>query len=82
MIDQTENGNCFRVLTLLDEHTRRRLAIHTEWWIRAIDVTSVVEAAMARYGVPEHLRSDNGPEFIATCMEHWLKAQRIKALYI
>ena len=36
---------------------------------------TVVEAAIARYGVPEHLRSDNGPEFIADCMQDWLKAQ-------
>ena len=36
---------------------------------------------MARHRVPEHLRSTNGPEFIATCMESWLKAQRI-TLYI
>jgi transposase InsO family protein len=31
---------------------------------------------------PEHLRSDNGPEFIAYCMQDWLKAQQIKTLYI
>lgn len=36
---------------------------------------------MARRRVPEHLRRTNGPEFIATCMESWLKAQRI-TLYI
>ena len=35
----------------------------------------------ARYGVPEHLRSDNGPEFIAFCIQDWLKAQAIKTLY-
>jgi putative transposase len=35
-----------------------------------------------RDGVPEHLRSDNGPEFIASCMQEWLKAQEIKTLYI
>ena len=40
------------------------------------------KAAIARYGAPEHLRSDNGPEFIATCMQDWLKAQEIKTLYI
>jgi putative transposase len=39
-------------------------------------------AAIARYGVPEHLRSDNGPEFISACMQDWLKAQEIKMLYI
>jgi hypothetical protein len=64
--DRTENGSCFRILTLLEEHTRQCLAIHPAWSIRAIDVITVVEAAIARYGVPEHLRSDNGPEFIAS----------------
>jgi putative transposase len=59
--DQTENGSSFRILPLLDEHTRQCLAIHPGWSIRAVDVITVVEAATARYGVPEHLRSDNGP---------------------
>ena len=63
MTDQTENGSCFRILTLLDEHTRQCLAIHPGWSIRDVDVITVVQAAIARYGVPEHLRSDNGPEF-------------------
>ncbi|MGB7838215.1 MAG: integrase core domain-containing protein [Terrimicrobiaceae bacterium] len=80
--DQTENGSSFRILTLLDEHTRQCLAIHPAWSIRALDVITVVEAAIARYGVPEHLRSDNGPEFIASCMQDWLRAQEIKTLYI
>ena len=80
--DQTENGSSFRILTLLDEHTRQCLAIHPAWSIRAVDVITVVEAAIARYGVPEHLRSDNGPEFIASCIQDWLKAQEIKTLYL
>ena len=36
--DQTENGSSFRILTLIDEHTRQCLAIHPAWSIRAIDV--------------------------------------------
>jgi putative transposase len=63
--DQTENGSRFRILTLIDEHTSESLAIHAAWSIRAVDVIMVLEAAIARYGAPEHLRSDNGPEFIA-----------------
>ena len=76
--DQTENGSCFRILTLLDEYTRQCLAIHPASSIRAVDVITEVEAAIAGYGAPEQLRSDNGPEFIATCMQDWLKAQEIK----
>jgi putative transposase len=80
--DQTENGSRFRILTLLDEHTRRCLATHVAWSIRAVDVITVVEAAMARYGVPEHLRSDNGPEFIAYAIQDWLQERQVKAIYI
>jgi putative transposase len=71
-----------RIRTLLDEHTRQCLAIHPAWSIRAIDVMTVIEAAIVRYGVPEHLRSHNGPEFIAACMQNWLKAQEIRTLYL
>jgi len=80
--DQTENGTRFRVLTLIDEHTRECLAVHVDWSIRAVDVITVVEAAMARYGVPSHLRSDNGPEFIAYAIQDWLQAKLVKTIYI
>jgi transposase InsO family protein len=80
--DQTENGTRFRVLTLMDEHTRECLVTHVDWSIRAVDVIRVVEAAMARYGVPEHLRSDNGPEFIAYAIGDWLKKKFVKTIYI
>jgi putative transposase len=80
--DQTENGTRFRILTLLDEHTRRCLAVHAGWSIRAVDVITVVEAAFERYGRPGHLRSDNGPEFIAYAIQDWLKEREIKTIYI
>jgi hypothetical protein len=37
---------------------------------------------MERYGVPEHIRSDNGPEFIAYAIQDWMKQREIKSLYI
>src|SRR5690606_28148339 len=49
---------------------------------RAVDVITVVEAAFERYGVPEHLRSDNGPEFIAYAIQDWLKDYDIGTIYI
>jgi transposase InsO family protein len=80
--DQTENGTRFRVLTLIDEHTRECLAVQVDWSIRAVDVITVVEAAMARYGVLTHLRSDNGPEFIAYAIQDWLRDKNVKTIYI
>ena len=56
--------------------------MHVDWSLRAVDVITVVEAAMARYGVPKHLRSDNGPEFIAYAIQDWLKSKNVKTIYI
>ncbi|PTY00708.1 hypothetical protein DB345_00070 [Spartobacteria bacterium LR76] len=78
--DQTENGSRFRILTLIDEYTRQSLAVHAAWSIRALDVIGVLEVAIARYGAPEHLRSDNGPEFIAYAIQDWLAEAKIKTL--
>jgi putative transposase len=80
--DQTERGSKLRMLTLIDEYTRQCLAVHVAWSIRAVDAITVVEAAMERHGVPEHLRSDNGPEFIAYAIADWLKDKKVKAIYI
>ena len=80
--EQTENGTRFRLLTLIDEHTRECLAVPVDWSIRAVDVITVVEAAMTRYGVPTHLRSDNGPEFIAYAIQDWLAQKAVKTIYI
>jgi len=82
VMDQTDSGSCFRILTLIDEFTREFLTVHLAWSIRAEDVITVVEAAMVRYGRPEHLRSDNGPEFIAYKIQDWLAEKAVKTLYI
>jgi putative transposase len=80
--DQTENGTRFRILTLIDEFTRECLAMHIAWSVRAVDVITVIEGAIERYGMPEHIRSDNGPEFIAYAIQDWLEQNQIKAIYI
>jgi len=48
----------------------------------AVDAITVIEAAIARYGAPEYLRSDNGSEFIAYVIQDWLKERQIRTLYI
>ena len=50
------------MMTLLDEYTRQSLAIQVERQLTATQVLAVLERAMARYGVPGYIRSDNGPE--------------------
>ena len=45
--------------------------MHDGWSIRAVDVITIVEAAFDLYGRPQHMRSDNGPEFIAYAKQDW-----------
>ena len=80
--DQTEQGRTLRILTLMDEFTKQALAIHVGYSIRAVDAITVLEAAIERYGAPQHVRSDNGPEFIAKASQDWLEKTDIKTLYI
>lgn len=80
--DQTAHGRTLRILTLIDEYTKQALAIQVGYSIRALDAIAVLEAATERYGAPEHVRSDNGPEFIAQAIQNWLADQQIQTLYI
>lgn len=80
--DQVENGSRFRILTLIDEYTRECLVMHAAWSICATDVVKVVDEAMSHYGIPEHLRSDNGPEFIAYAIQDWLERRQVRTMYI
>lgn len=80
--DQTAHGSRFRILTLIDEYSRQCLAVHVAWSIRAVDVIEVVEQAIKRYGRPKHIRSDNGPEFIAYAITDWLESQDVGTIYI
>jgi len=80
--NMTRSAYCFGILTLIDEHTHQCLAIYPAWSIRAIDVIEVVTDAIKNYGQPEHLRSDNSPEFIAYAVKDWLADLNVKTIYI
>ena len=70
------------MLTMLDEYTRQWLAIRVERQIRSGQVLATLWQAMMQYGIPEHIRSDNGTEFIAGKIQRWLRVNQIKTLYI
>lgn len=80
--DATVRGGALRMLTILDEHTRECHVLHANRALRAEDVLTWLQKAIAVHGVPEHLRSDNGPEFIARAVQQWLREHQIKTLYI
>lgn len=80
--DQTRDGRRLKMLCVVDEHTRECLAIHVARRIRAEDVIQVVAGLVKERGAPAHLRSDNGPEFIARVLKAWVVGQGVKTLYI
>ncbi len=82
VFDRCANGQKLKILTVVDEYTRESLAVETATSIRSGKVLSVLGALIAERGVPEHLRSDNGPEFVAARVRQWLSEQSIKTLYI
>lgn len=79
---RTHDGRKFRMLNLIDEFTRECLAIRIDRRLRSTDVIDVLSDLFILRGVPDHIRSDNGPEFIAKELQRWLAAQNIKTIYI
>lgn len=78
----TERGGRLRTFNLIDEDTRERHRIHADRTIKAEDVLGVLPTVIAQHGVPEYIRSDNRPEFIAQVIQGLLKEQQIKPIYI
>ncbi len=78
----THNGRSFRLLTIIDEFTRECLAIRVARHLTSEDVLDVLTWLFALRGAPEHLRSDNGPEFVAKRVRRWLEALGVQTLFI
>ena len=82
MQDRTEDGRRFRMLTVIDEFTRRSLAIVVARKLRSDDVLHCLTELFVAHGTPEHIRSDNGPEFVARNVREWLRRIGVKTLFI
>jgi putative transposase len=79
---RTRDGRAFRMLTLIDEFTRECLAIDVARKLKSDDVLERLSELFVLRGVPEHIRSDNGPEFTAKEVRHWLGRVGVKTLFI
>lgn len=80
--DRTHDGRAYRMLCIIDEFTREALAIRVA---RRLNSTDVIEALCDLFidrGIPAHIRSDNGPEFIAAALREWIAAVGAKTAYI
>ena len=79
---RTHDGRALKLLTVLDEHTRECVAIKVARKLRAHHVLEVLAELFAQHGPPEHLRSDNGPEFTAKLVRRWLARLGVQTLFI
>jgi len=70
------------LLTLIDEYTRECLAIRVARRLGSQEVIETLADVMLVRGIPEHLRSDNGPEFVARELRKWLANLGTGTLYI
>ena len=78
----TLDGRTVRMLNLINEYTRECLAIYVSRRINSNQVIEVLAAAMIEHGIPEYIRSDNGPEFVAIELRKWLAHTGARTLYI
>jgi transposase InsO family protein len=82
MVARTAEGRAFRILAVLDEYTRECLAIRVERRFSSEDVIDQLFHLFVFRGIPEHIRSDNGPEFTAKAVRKWLSRLGVRTLFI
>jgi len=82
MIDHTADGRASKILNIIDEFTRKNLITKVNRRIRSQDVIDELFELFVLCGIPEHIRSDNGPEFTARAVRKWLNRIGVKTLFI
>ncbi|HJT78792.1 MAG TPA: IS3 family transposase, partial [Gemmataceae bacterium] len=80
--DRTSDGRPLKWFTLVDEYTRECLALEVGRGMTAQAVGAVLAAVVRGRGAPLHIRSDNGPEFIAKTIRAWVASAGLETLYI
>lgn len=80
--DRTEDNQALRMLTIEDEYTREGLAVIIRRHMPARRVQETLAELFKLRGTPEYLRSDNGPELVATKLTEWLIEQGVNTHHI
>ncbi len=82
IFDRTASGTSLKWLTVVDEYTRECLCLKVGRRMTSRDVQYALEGLFMVHGIPAHIRSDNGSEFIAQGLRSWLKQSNVGPLYI
>ena len=80
VMDRTHDGRKFRMLTVIDEFTRRCMAVVVERRLNSDNVLHCLTELFVQHGPPDHIRSDNGSEFTAHAVRDWLGRIGVKTL--
>lgn len=80
--DRTVTGQPLKWFAITDEYTRECLALEVDRSITADRVLDILTNLFLTRGVPKHIRSDNGPEFIAKAIQQHADAVGLQMLYI
>lgn len=80
--DNLTGGRKFRTLNVVDDYNREALGIEVDYSLPAQRVIRLLDQLVERYGKPERLRSDNGPEFISQALQDWCKDRTIELCWI
>jgi putative transposase len=80
--DRTHNGRRIRMLNIIDEFTHECLAIRVSRRLNSFDVIDALSDLFILRAVPGHIRSDNGPEFVAKAVQDWIAAVGASTAYI
>jgi len=82
VFDRTTRGTTLKWLSIVDEHTRECLSLKVARRITSEDVIDTLAELFAMRGVPEAIRSDNGPEFVSRAIREWLARLSIETRYV
>lgn len=82
VFDQTEDGSRLKWLPILDEFSRDLMSLEVARSMTAEDVIDQLDVLVEQRGVPQFIRSDNGPEFVAKAVRKWIKERGFKTIFI
>ena len=72
MHDSLVNGRRIRSLNIIDPFNRECKGIYIQHNLPSVRVIEMLEQAIEKYGKPQFIRTDNGPEFISKRFQLWM----------
>ena len=82
MHDSLWDGRTFRLLNVIDDYNRQVLAIEADTSLPVLRLIRVLERLKETTGLPQMIRTDNGPEFISQKLDYWCKENKISLVFI